>query len=99
MEQKFTQEQEQLILETLSCHEDALFKRVLDVIEETESAANAEFAIENITFTQHSPVNADYLSMFLFSKLFDHLHKGDLSLGETILTMEAKRLGISLHID
>lgn len=99
MEQAFTQEQQRLMLDILSRHEEALIRRVTEAIAQTESAANAEFAAENITFTQHSPANADYLSVFLLGKLFDRLHKGDLSLGERILTMEAKRLGISLHVD
>jgi len=99
MEQKFTQEEQLLIMQTLSRYENALIKRVIEAIEVTESAANAEFAAVNITFPQHSPANAGYLSIFLFGKLFDRLHKGDLSLGERILTMEAKRLGISLHVD
>ncbi|MEL5491724.1 hypothetical protein ACV1WV_07985 [Serratia marcescens] len=99
MEQEFTQEQEQFILETIACHEETLINLVTEAIAKTEVVANAEFARENITFTEHSPINADYLSIYLLGALFDRLHKGDLSLGEKILTMEAKRLGISLHID
>ncbi|MDU1572333.1 MAG: nitroreductase [Pantoea sp.] len=99
MDQPFTQEEQRIIMETLTRHEEALIRRVAEVIAETESAANAEFAAAGINFTQHSPANADYLTIFLFGKLFDRLHEGNLSMGEKILTMEAKRLGISLHVE
>ncbi|MEX3020014.1 hypothetical protein AB4K05_10500 [Kluyvera sp. STS39-E] len=94
MTQEFTQEQQEQIVEILSRHEEALLKRVAAAIQEAQSAADAEYSAQGLTFTQHSPANADYLSAFLFGKLFDGLHKGDKSLGELILTMEAKRLGI-----
>jgi len=99
MDQPFTPEEQQTIVETLTRHEEALLRRVAEAIAETEAAANAEFAAANIRFTQHSPANADYLTVYLFGKLFDRLHAGNLSLGEKILTMEAKRLGITLHVE
>lgn len=96
MEQEFTQEQQNLILETLSRYEETLIRRVSDTITEVEAAANTEFCEENLTFALHSPANADYLTLFLFGKLFDRLHRGDMTLAEKILSMEAKRLGITL---
>jgi hypothetical protein len=99
MEQEFTHQEQQLMRDILSRHEEELIRRVVDVISEAESAANAEFTANDITFSQHSPANADYLAVFLFGKLLDRLHHGDLILGKRILTMEAKRLGINLHVD
>ena len=99
MEQEFTPEQQALILETLARREAALIQQVVEAIAQTEADANAEFAQNGIAFTAHSPANADYLSAVLLGALFDRLHRGDRALGAHILTMEAKRLGVSLQVD
>lgn len=99
MEQKFTPGQQALILETLARREAALIQQVEEAIAQTEADANAEFAQHGITFSSHSPANANYLSAVLLGALFDRLHRGDRALGAHILTMEAKRLGVSLQVD
>lgn len=99
MEHEFPPEQQVLILETLARREAALIQQVAEAIAQTEANANAEFAQNCIAFTAHSPANADYLSAVLLSALFDRLHRGDRALAARILTIEAKRLGISLQVD
>ena len=99
MEQEFTPGQQALILETLARREAALIQQVVEAVAQTEADANAEFAQNGITFAAHSPANANYLSAVLLGALFDRLHRGDRDVGAWILTMEAKRLGISLQVD
>lgn len=99
MEQQFTTEEEAFIVASLSRHVNELLNHVTQAISRQEVAANAEFAEQGIVFTRHSPANADYLTVCLFGHLFDRLHGGDRALAQRILTMEAKRLGITLHVE
>lgn len=99
MEQEFSKAEQTLIMEILRRHEESLIDQVARSIAQTEADANAEFAARGLTFSQHSPANADYLSAVVFGKLFDSLHRGNRALAERILTMEAKRAGISLHVE
>jgi hypothetical protein len=86
------------IVKTLHYFEHDLIKRVMALIDETESGANAKFKTENISFEHHSPANAEYFMLVIFAELFDRLHGGDRTVGRLILTMEAKRLGISTDL-
>lgn len=99
MEQQFTPEQIDYMNKALPVYIKELTEQVINLIENTERKANDDFAKNGITFTGSSAANADYLMAALHEALFERLHQGDPKLASRILTMAAKRLGISLHVD
>lgn len=99
MEQTFTPEEEIFLSNKVQASIEQMMKEVVAVIEQTQAKADADIAHEGIKITGHSPANSDFLTAVTLERLFAKLHRGDLKLAETILTMLAKQTGISLHVD
>lgn len=99
MEQQFSPEQLQFMFTQLPIYIEQLTKTIQHAINSTEDEANKAFAAQGIVFEAHSPANADYLTASILDNLFDQLHGGNNEVAAHILTMQAKRLGISLHVD
>ena len=49
--------------------------------------------------TEFCPANQNFLMMSLVQDLIDKVHGGDMALAKTMLTMEAKRLNISVNVE
>ena len=45
------------------------------------------------------PANKDYLMMTLVQHLIDQVHGGNMVLAQKMISMEAKRLNISVHVE
>lgn len=99
MEQQFSPEQQQFLLTQLPHYIEQLTLTIQRAISAMEAEANAAFIAQGIVFSTHSPANADYLTASVLDNLFDTLHGGDRAVAAHILTMQAKRLGIALHVD
>lgn len=94
MEQQFTEEEEKYLTKQVQYYNKKLIEQVMNTIAETEMMANADFAAQGIVFSEHSPSNADYLTVSVLEGLFHKLHGGDLEIAERILTMMARQTGI-----
>lgn len=99
MEQKFTEEQERYMTDKMFNYLDDMYEEIIATIKQTEAKANADFADAGITFTTHSPANAEFLKIFVHDRLFEALHAGNKALAQKILTMNAKQAGVSLHVE
>ena len=99
MEQEFTPEQERYMTDKMFNYLDEMYEQIIATIQQTEAKANADFAAAGITFTSHSPANADFLTAVVHERLFAQLHKGDKALAQLILTMNARQAGVSVHVD
>ncbi|MGR3886345.1 hypothetical protein [Pseudomonas sp. 1152_12] len=99
MEQPFTESEQAYLADRVAHYVGEVVERVTQVICEAEAAANADFSAQGFTFAEHSPANADYLTVCLMEELFRKVHSGDMAMAELMLTMMAKQEGISLHVD
>lgn len=99
MEQTFTPEQERFLVAKIDECIEQMMREITEVIARTEAKGDADIANAGIVITAHSPVNSHYLTAVAMESLFDKMHAGNLPFAQRILTMNAKRLGISLHVD
>lgn len=99
MEQQFSPEQQQFLLTQLPRYIEQLTTTIQNAISATEAEANTAFTAQGMVFSTYSPANADYLTASVLDNLFDKLHGGNLQVAAHILTMQAKRLGVSLHVN
>ncbi|MEO8491789.1 hypothetical protein [Pseudomonas sp.] len=98
MEQKFTESESIYLEDRVSRYVEELVEHTIEIIADIESTANSDFASRGIVFTEHSPANADYLTVALMESLFSKVHQGDVVMAEWMLTMMAKQLGISTRL-
>ncbi|MFL1544560.1 hypothetical protein [Pseudomonas sp. O39] len=99
MEQQFTESESIYLSDKLASYVDELVEQTMDLIAGVEASANSEFASQGLVFVEHSPANADFLTVALMEALFHKLHQGDPAAAELMLTMMAKQTGIGLHVD
>lgn len=95
MEQQFTEVEEKYLTTQVEYYNQKLIEQVINTIAEIEAMAHDDFASQGFVFAEHSPSNADYLTVSVMEGLFHKLHGGDQEMAERILTMMAKQAGIA----
>lgn len=99
MEPNFTPEQIEMINRIVFEQIEMMHEKVAEIIAETETAAHQRLKDNGITMTDFCPANQNFLMMTLVQDLIDKVHGGDMALAKTMLTMEAKRLNISVNVE
>lgn len=92
----YSVEDQTFISESIDRFQEELIAKILTQIEDTELLVR-EHLKKRIANDDHP--SFEYYCAFVLGRLFDRLHRGDKQLGELILTMEAKRLGLPSHVD
>lgn len=49
--------------------------------------------------TEFYPANQPFLTMTIVQTLIDQVHGGDMALAQKMITMEAKRLNVSVNVE
>nr|WP_244997169.1 nitroreductase [Enterobacter dykesii] len=78
---------------------DKMKAMVAEIIVETEKTAHQQLQDSGIDMKEFYPANRDFLMMTLLQHLIDQVHGGDMVLAQKMITMEARRLNISIHAD
>ncbi|MCU6328305.1 nitroreductase [Enterobacter quasiroggenkampii] len=78
---------------------DKMKAMVAEIIVETERTAHQQLQDHGMDMTEFYPANKDFLMMTLVQHLIDQVHGGDMVLAQKMITMEARRLNISIHAD
>lgn len=99
MEQNFTPEQIEMINRVVFAQINIMNEKVAEIIEDAESTAHLQLKDNGIDMTDFSPANKHFLMMSLIQHLIDNVHGGDMALAQKMLTMEAKRLNISVNAE
>ncbi|MBN4832849.1 nitroreductase [Enterobacter hormaechei] len=99
MEPNFTPEQIEMINRVVFEQIEMMHEKVAEIIAETETVAHQRLKDNGITMTDFCPANQNFLMMTLVQDLIDKVHGGDMALAKTMLTMEAKRLNISVNVE
>ena len=99
MEPNFTPEQIEMINRIVFEQIEIMHEKVAEIIADTETVAHQRLKDNGITTTDFSPANKNFLMMTLVQDLIDKVHGGDKDLAKTMITMEAKRLNISVNVE
>ncbi len=99
MEPNFTPEQVEMINRIVFEQIEIMHEKVAEIIADTETVAHQRLKDNGITTTDFYPANKNFLMMTLVQDLIDKVHGGDKDLAKTMITMEAKRLNISVNVE
>ena len=99
MEKNFTPEQIDFINRVVFNHIDKMTAEVANIVEQTEKAAHQELAEHGIDMTEFYPANLPFLMMTIVQTLIDRAHGGDMALAQKMITIEAKRLNVSVNVE
>lgn len=99
MEPNFTPEQIEMINGIVFEQIDIMHEKVAEIIAETETVAHQRLKDNGITMTDFCPANKHFLMMTLVQNFIDKVHGGDMALAQKMLTIEAKRLNISVNVE
>ena len=99
MEKNFTPEQIEMINRVVFAQINVMNEKIAQIIEDTESTAHLQLKDNGIDMTDFYPANKHFLMMSLIQHLIDNVHGGDMALAQKMLTMEAKRLNISVNVE
>ncbi|EGQ5302182.1 nitroreductase [Enterobacter hormaechei subsp. hormaechei] len=103
MEPNFTPEQIEMINRVVFGQIEMMHEKVAEIIAETETetetVAHQRLKDNGIAMTDFCPANQNFLMMTLVQDLIDKVHGGDMALAKKMLTMEAKRLNISVNVE
>ena len=99
MEPNFTPEQIEMINRIVFEQIEIMHEQVAEIIADTETVAHQRLKDNRITTTDFYPANKNFLMMTLVQDLIDKVHGGDKDLAKTMITMEAKRLNISVNVE
>ncbi|WP_395278623.1 nitroreductase [Enterobacter bugandensis] len=99
MEKDLKPEQIEIINRIVFEQIDKMKAMVAEIIVETERTAHQQLQDHGIDMTEFYPANKDFLMMTLVQHLIDKVHGGDMVLAQKMITMEARRLNISIHVD
>ncbi|EKS6641567.1 nitroreductase [Enterobacter hormaechei] len=99
MEPNFMPEQIEMINRIVFEQIEMMHEKVAEIIAETETVAHQRLKDNGIAMTDFCPANQNFLMMTLVQDLIDKVHGGDMALAKTMLTMEAKRLNISVNVE
>lgn len=72
---------------------------VAKIVAETERTTHQQLQDSGIDMIDFYPANKDYLMMTLVQNLIDQVHGGNMALAQKMISMEAKRLNISVHVE
>lgn len=78
---------------------DKMQAMVAEIVAETERTAYKQLQDHGIDMTEFYPANKDFLMMTLVQHLIDQVHGGDMVLAQKMITMEAKRLTVSVNVE
>jgi len=99
MEKELKPEHIEIINRIVFAQIDKMQVRVDEILAETERTAHQQLQDSGIDMTEFYPANKDFLMMTLVQHLIDQVHGGDMGLAQKIITMEAKRLNVSIHVE
>ena len=99
MDKNFTPEQIEIINRVVFARVEQMKEQVTDLITQTERDALQQLADCGIDMTDFSPANQHFLMMTIVQALIDRVHGGDRALARKIITMEAKRLNVSVYVE
>jgi len=99
MEKTFTPEQIDIINRVVFSHIDKMTEEVANIVEKTEKAAHQEISDHGINMADFYPANQPFLMMTIVQTLIDRVHGGDMALAQKMITMEAKRLNVSVSVE
>lgn len=99
MEKNFTPEQSELLNRVVFEYIDQMHEKVAEIIEETERTAHQQLENSGIDIADFYPANKHFLMMTLVQDLIDKVHGGDMKLAQKMITMEAKRLNVSVNVE
>ncbi|HCR2173137.1 TPA: nitroreductase [Enterobacter roggenkampii] len=99
MEKDLKPEQIEIVNRIVFEQIDKMQAWVAEIVAETEKAAHQQLQDHGIDMTEFYPANKDFLMMTLVQHLIDKVHGGDMVLAQKMITMEARRLNISIHVD
>ncbi|CAM6441344.1 nitroreductase [Enterobacter hormaechei] len=99
MEPNFTPEQIEMINRIVFEQIEIMHEKVAEIIADTETVAHQRLKDNGITTTDFYPANKNFLMTTLVQDLIDKVHGGDKDQAKTIITMEAKRLNISVNVE
>ncbi|GAB7412301.1 nitroreductase [Enterobacter asburiae] len=72
---------------------------VAKIVAETERTTHQQLQDSGIDMIDFYPANKDFLMMTLVQHLIDQVHGGNMVLAQKMISMEAKRLNISVHVE
>ncbi|WP_370635162.1 nitroreductase [Leclercia sp. Marseille-Q4284] len=78
---------------------DQMKQKTAEIVEETERAAHQQLQDSGIDITDFSPANQSFLMVTLIQNLIDRVHGGDMAVAQQLITMEAKRLNVSVNVE
>lgn len=99
MDKNFTPEQIDMINRIVFAHFDQMKQKTAEIVEETERAAHQQLQDSGIDITDFSPANQSFLMVTLIQNLIDRVHGGDMAVAQQLITMEAKRLNVSVNVE
>ncbi|WP_313825114.1 nitroreductase [Leclercia sp.] len=99
MDKNFTPEQIDMINRIVFAHLDQMKQKTAEIVEETERAAHQQLQDCGIDITDFSPANQSFLMVTLIQSLIDRVHGGDMAVAQQLITMEAKRLNVSVNVE
>lgn len=99
MEKNFTPEQIDMINRIVFGHIEQMKQKTAEIVEETERAAHQQLQDSGIDITDFSPANQSFLMVTLIQNLIDRVHGGDMAVAQQLITMEAKRLNVSVNVE
>lgn len=99
MEKDLKPEQIEIVNRIVFEQIDKMQAWVAEIVAETEKAAHQQLQDHGIDMTEFYPANKDFLMMTLVQHLIDKVHGGDMVLAQKMITMEARRLNINIHVD
>ncbi|MCU6684123.1 nitroreductase [Leclercia sp. H6W5] len=99
MDKNLTPEQIDMINRIVFAHLDQMKQKTAEIVEETERAAHQQLQDSGIDITDFSPANQSFLMVTLIQNLIDRVHGGDMAVAQQLITMEAKRLNVSVNVE
>lgn len=99
MDKNFTPEQIDMINRIVFAYLDQMKQKTAEIVEETERAAHQQLQDSGIDITDFSPANQSFLMVTLIQNLIDRVHGGDMAVAQQLITMEAKRLNVSVNVE
>lgn len=99
MDKNFTPEQIDIINRVVFARVERMKEQVADLIAQTERDAHQQLVDYGIDMTDFCPANQHFLMMTIVQELIDRVHGGDRALAGKIITMEAKRLNVSVNVE
>ncbi|MEB8292899.1 nitroreductase [Klebsiella michiganensis] len=99
MEKNFTPEQIEIINRVVFACIEHMKEKVIETIEQTERDAHQQLMDSGIDMTDFCPANQHFLMLTIVQALIDRVHGGDRAVARKMITMEAKRLNVSVNVE